>query len=426
MNERRDQNAALGVDEDALRRAMVDELRANGYFAGSESIVTAFQTVSRSHFAPEASMEDAYRWDASVWTKKNELGQPVSTISTPWIQATQLRQADLHPGQNVLEIGSGGYNAALIATLVGSSGGVTTIDIDPFVVRRATEFLAREPDYPQVEAYVADAEYGFMKNAPYDRIIVTVGAPDIPPAWMSEQLVPGGVLVAPLELRGLEWSFAFTLAGDHLVAADRQLCGFVPMRGVGAAVERQVLLDGEEVGLSLDPGESLEIADAEALRAAFHSGRIEHTSGVLVGGGTPGTGRFDDLDLWMISKANHFGILRGQPAAIADGRVAKSARMGAKTILGRDSFAYRYSKPLPDDPSRFELAVFGHGPHGEQLAAEYVDLVRTWDERYRTGPGPQVRIYPTATSAARRVSGDIIRKTHTTVVISWPGSAAHP
>jgi protein-L-isoaspartate(D-aspartate) O-methyltransferase len=357
-----------------------------------------------------------------VWTKKNELGMPLSTISAPWIQATQLRQAGLRGGQNILEVGSGGYNAALIAAIIGRSGRVTTIDIDPFVVERATEFLAGGHDYPQVEVHLADAEYGFAKNAPYDRIIVTVGVPDIPPALMSQQLTSDGVLVAPLELRGLEWSFAFTRVGDHLLATDRQLCGFVPMQGVGAAAERQIMLDGEEIGLSFDASESADGLDAAALRAAFRADRVERAAGVLVGGGTPGSTRFDDLDMWLISKADHFGLLRGQPAAIADGRVAKSARMGAKTILGRDSFAYRYSKQLPDDPSRFELAVFGHGPDGERLAAEYVDLIRTWDQEYRRGPGPEVRIYPASTPEEQRHQGSTIHKTHTNVVISWPTS----
>jgi protein-L-isoaspartate(D-aspartate) O-methyltransferase len=412
------------MDEDALRAAMVGEIRANGYFAGNDAIATAFQTVSRSRFAPEAPMEEVYRWDASVWTKKNDQGLPLSTISAPWIQATQLRQADIRPGQNVLEIGSGGYNAALIATMVGRSGSVTTIDIDSYVVERATEFLANGQDYPHVQVYLADAEYGFAKNAPYDRIIVTVGAPDIPPAWMFEQLVSDGVLVVPLELRGLEWSFAFTRAGDHLVATDRQLCGFVPMQGAGATAERHILLDGEEVGLSLDSAEPADVIDPDALRAGFHSDRTERTSGVLVGGGTPGATRFDDLDMWLISKAEHFALLHGQPAAIADGRVAKSARMGAKTIFGRDSFAYRYSKPMPDDPSRFELAVIGHGPTGERLADEYVGLIRTWDQEHRNGPGPEVRVYPATTSEDQLPRGGVIRKAHTNVVISWPSSAS--
>jgi protein-L-isoaspartate(D-aspartate) O-methyltransferase len=419
MNAPRDVNATQAATEGAVRAAMVDEIRAHGYFAGNDAVAAAFQTVSRSRFAPGASIEEAYRWDASVWTKKNDAGLPLSTISAPWMQATQLRQADLHAGQNVLEIGSGGYNAALIATVVGRTGHVTTIDIDPFVVERATEFLAVGRDYPQVEAYVADAEYGFVKNAPYDRIIVTVGAPDIPPALMSDQLVTSGVIVAPLELRGLEWSFAFTRVGDHLVSTDRQLCGFVPMQGAGAAIERHIHLDGEEVGLSFDSTEAADMIDASALRAAFGSGRVELGSGVMVGGVAPDSTRFDDLDLWLISKAELFGLLRGQPAAIVDGRVAKSARMGAKTIVGRDSFAYRYSKPVSGEPTQFEFAVVGHGPQGERLASEYVDLIREWDQKYRRGPGPEIQVYP-ATTPRQWEHDRTIRKRHTNIVISWP------
>lgn len=90
----------------------------------------------------------------------------------------------------VLEIGSGGYNAALIAELVGETGQVTTVDIDPDVADRAQSCLAAA-GYHRVNVVVADAEGGVPKHAPYDRMIVTVGAWDIPPAW-SDQLAEGG------------------------------------------------------------------------------------------------------------------------------------------------------------------------------------------------------------------------------------------
>jgi protein-L-isoaspartate(D-aspartate) O-methyltransferase len=75
----------------------------------------------------------------------------------------------------VLEIGSGGCNAALLAELVGPAGQVTTADIDPEVTGRARAFLA-EAGYRQVNIVLADGEAGVAAFAPYDRIIVTAGA----------------------------------------------------------------------------------------------------------------------------------------------------------------------------------------------------------------------------------------------------------
>lgn len=94
---------------------------------------------------------------------------------------TTLEQAGLRPGMQVLEIGSGGYNAALMAELVGEGGEVTTVDIDPEVADRARSCLT-EAGYSRVTLVLADAEGGVPERAPYDRILVTAGAWDIPPA----------------------------------------------------------------------------------------------------------------------------------------------------------------------------------------------------------------------------------------------------
>ncbi|MGH3885395.1 MAG: methyltransferase domain-containing protein [Pseudonocardiaceae bacterium] len=101
------------------------------------------------------------------------------------------------PGHRVLEIGAGtGYNAALLAHLVGPAGKVTTVDIDSKVVRGARECLAAA-GYRGVSVVCGDGEFGYSDHAPYDRIVVTAGAWDLPPAWV-DQLAAGGRLVVPL------------------------------------------------------------------------------------------------------------------------------------------------------------------------------------------------------------------------------------
>src|SRR5262249_10570720 len=97
----------------------------------SVRVAGAFRTVRRELFTPGVELEAVYAATKCVITKWDEHGVAVSSVSAPEIQAFMLEQAELRPSMNVLEIGSGGYNAALIAELVGAQGAVTTVDIDP-------------------------------------------------------------------------------------------------------------------------------------------------------------------------------------------------------------------------------------------------------------------------------------------------------
>src|SRR4051812_2082062 len=120
------------ADPFALRQALVDKLRADQSIR-SRPVEAAFRAVPRHLFVPETPLEDVYR-DMVIPTKK-ESGQWISSSSQPTIMAIMLEQLQLKPGQRVLEIGAGtGYNAALIAHIVGSKGYVTTIDLDEDIV----------------------------------------------------------------------------------------------------------------------------------------------------------------------------------------------------------------------------------------------------------------------------------------------------
>ena len=140
----------------------------------------AFLAVPRHLFTPGEPLHRAYANDIVV-TRTDSAGMPTSSVSAPGMQAVMLEQAQVRPGMRVLEIGSGGYNAALLAELAGPAGQVVTADIDPQVTARARDCLARA-GYPQVTVMLADREYGVPGHAPYDRIIVTAGAWDIPRA----------------------------------------------------------------------------------------------------------------------------------------------------------------------------------------------------------------------------------------------------
>jgi len=126
---------------------------------GSERVAAALHAVPRHLFLPEQRPEVAYQNDAIV-TKRDETGQPISSSSQPTIMAIMLDQLDLAPGQRVLEIGAGtGYNAALISHVVGPSGEVTSVDIDPDLVGRAREHLVAA-GFRDVTVVWADADGG--------------------------------------------------------------------------------------------------------------------------------------------------------------------------------------------------------------------------------------------------------------------------
>ncbi|WP_258084836.1 protein-L-isoaspartate(D-aspartate) O-methyltransferase [Thermococcus thermotolerans] len=117
------------------------------------------------------------------------------TISAPHMVAIMLELAELRPGMNVLEVGTGsGWNAALIAELVKTD--VYTIERIPELVEFARRNLERA-GVKNVHVIPGDGTRGFPPKAPYDRIIVTAGAPKIPEPLL-EQLNPGGRLIIPV------------------------------------------------------------------------------------------------------------------------------------------------------------------------------------------------------------------------------------
>lgn len=391
-------------------RAVLTDLLVEQGAVHDERVAAAFRVVPRHLFVPLVPLEIAYTDDV-VLMKRDETGVAISSVSQPTVVALMLEQADIRPGHRVLEIGSGGYNAALLAELVGPAGEVTTIDIDEDVTTRARETLDAA-GYPDVRVLRTDGEFGGPEGAPYDRIIVTVTAWDIAPAWV-DQLAPGGRIVVPLRFRSQTRSIAFDLLEESLESRSMAVCGFVNMQGAGAGYEQYVPLHGELVSLSFDEDQESEPVPPERV---LDQPKSTAWSGVLMNREEP----LSDLDLWLASTLPGYCVLSAEPRALKKNIVAPVPRWGASAIASSNSLGYLTARPAPD-PDFVELGANAHGPDGQDFAQLLVDQVRSWNEHVRGGKGPTLQVYPADRQSADLPAGFHLRKRHHHLVLSWVG-----
>jgi protein-L-isoaspartate(D-aspartate) O-methyltransferase len=312
----------------------------------------------------------------------------------------------------VLEIGSGGYQAALLRELTGPHGSVITLDIDPDVIGRARACLHRA-GYGDVRTLCADGESGAPGYGPFDKIIVAVQAWDIPSAW-TEQLAPDGRLVVPLLTRGLSRSWALDREDGHLVSRSDGPAGFVPMRGAGRN-RRPWSVPVDEAGVSLCGDEPAGV-DREALAGVLATARSEAWTGATCQRGELITGP----DLWLVTDPD-LCWLKASRDAVDRGLVAASWRMTTPALASGGSLAYRApTRPVDDDRTVFEFGAYGHGPRGAELAERLADQIRTWDRDHRTRPGPVLTVHSAGTPAGDLPSGCVLKRRHSTIVLSWP------
>lgn len=219
----------------ALRHALIEGLQRRNVITDAR-IAEAFATVPRHLFLPQIAPEQVYSNQAIV--TKIEAGVNISSSSQPGMMAIMLGQLLVEERQRILEIGAGtGYNAALLRFLVGPGGRVTTIDVDDDIVEAARAQIVAA-GYHDVHVVLGDGGYGYAEGAPYDRIILTVGASDLLPAW-HEQLRTDGLLVLPLSLGPGMYSLALRkLPNGTLISESLSPCGFIRLRGVFASTEQ--------------------------------------------------------------------------------------------------------------------------------------------------------------------------------------------
>lgn len=157
-------------------------------------------------------------------------GMPVSSSSEPVLVAVMLELLQLAPGLNILEIGTGtGYNAALMAEIVGDQGRITTLEIQADVAE-CTGHLLYEAGYSNIQLHCADGFYGWPANAPYNRIVVTTCCSDISPYWL-DQLRDKGWLLVPL-MHGGKGAAPLTQVFPDGQGKVLALAGFGPAMGM--------------------------------------------------------------------------------------------------------------------------------------------------------------------------------------------------
>lgn len=392
-----------------LRDAVVDQLVSDGTIV-SKDVEAAMRKVPRHLFTGDAPLDKAYDTYAAVITKEDEDGAHLSSVSAPHIQALMLEQAKIRPGMRVLEIGSGGLNAAYLAELVGPDGAVTTVDIDPEITERASRLLA-ETGYDQVRVVTADAAEPISGLDEVDVVMVTAGAWDVPPAWI-DQLAPGGRLVVPLRVRGLTRSVAFTRVGEHLESESAKICGFVPMQGSSAHKEELLLVTGtEEIVLRFDDGLPV---DPSELDNAVRTERVELWTGVTIGLSE----LIDTLQMHLAITLPGFCTMTVAPD-LDSGIVAPANKRWALAAVEGGTFAYLTIRRTEDD-KHVEYAVHALGTDARNFAEKVAGHLRDWARERRGGPGPLIRVYPAGTPDDQVLGDRVIDKVHSRVTLSWP------
>jgi protein-L-isoaspartate(D-aspartate) O-methyltransferase len=201
-----------------LRKKLVEEIRRKGIT--DDKVLEAINKVPRHLFMDSGFIKFAYRDQAFPI----RAGQ---TISQPYTVAFQTQLLDIHPHHKVLEVGTGsGYQAAV---LVEMGAAVYTLERQKELYLLAQSLLG-SLNY-RLHFFYGDGYQGLPTYGPFDRILITAAAPEIPEKLL-EQLKPGGRLVLPLGGSGSQVMTLIEKKGERdFHRSDHGLFVFVPMLG---------------------------------------------------------------------------------------------------------------------------------------------------------------------------------------------------
>jgi protein-L-isoaspartate(D-aspartate) O-methyltransferase len=210
----------MAVDYQAARERMIaEQLAARGL--QDAAVLEAIRRVPRHLFLEPALWERAY----------DDTPLPIGerqTISQPYMVALMTEALELRAGERVLEVGTGsGYQAAVLCEL---GARVVSLERIPALAERAREILARLGYEDRVRVAVADGTLGWPAGAPWDAILVTAGAPQIPRP-LIEQLATEGRLVLPMGDDELQTLVRIRRRASGLAEEYLGECRFVKLLG---------------------------------------------------------------------------------------------------------------------------------------------------------------------------------------------------
>jgi protein-L-isoaspartate(D-aspartate) O-methyltransferase len=212
----------IGIQSDrfaALRRNMVDtQLRARGI--RDERVLAAIEKVPRHLFVADEYRESAYE-DHPLPIGDGQ------TISQPYIVALMLEVLGLEGSETVLEIGTGsGYQTVLLAELARQVYSVERIES----LARSAEAILKRLGYRNVSLIVGDGSQGLVQQAPFDAIVVSAAAPQIPQPLL-EQLREAGRMVVPVGPSDAQKLKLVQRREGGIVVTNLEGCRFVPLIG---------------------------------------------------------------------------------------------------------------------------------------------------------------------------------------------------
>lgn len=200
-----------------LRNKLVKKLREKGI--SDERVLAAIGKVPRHAFFDDALLSHAYE------DKAFPIGEG-QTISQPYTVAFQTEKLQIKSGEKVLEIGTGsGYQAAVLLEM---GAKVYTIEYNRKLYEHTRDFLPELGYKPFF--FFGDGSKGIPAKAPYDKIIVTAGAPIVPSA-LTEQLAENGILIIPVGDRNKQKMLRITKKQGKLVQEEFDSFAFVPLLG---------------------------------------------------------------------------------------------------------------------------------------------------------------------------------------------------
>lgn len=208
------------MDFAAARARLVAQLRGE---IKDERVITAMARVPRELFVPPEEQHLAYE----------DMPLPIGfdqTISQPYIIALMTEALELSGDEKVLELGTGsGYQTAILAELARF---VVTTERVPSLAEKA-EHVLTSMGYTNIEVHLAEDILGWQAGAPYEAILVTAGAPHVPPDLLA-QLAIGGRMVVPVGPRYVQELCKVTKGRRKTTVENLGACRFVPLIGKGA------------------------------------------------------------------------------------------------------------------------------------------------------------------------------------------------